>query len=485
MPGVSYVIMGPDGAPIVAQEAPFNRWSLLSVAAPDGAIHARVSDGVQQPLHVRRGGVWHAWEPPLGPEQQAAYDAALVGASVFITGPGGCGKSEVIRRIVRDLRLKGVTVAVTGSTGVAAVGLGGCTLHSFLGSGHHATIQALAADISEKRLKSARDRIPCTDVIVVDEVSMLHGDYIDMMHWWLCFVCGLQADDAPMAGKQVIFVGDFLQLPPVILDGERIVHKYAFQSPAWARLAPVTSMLLTNYRQSDDAEFRRHLFRIRKGAAPDDTLDYFNARVGAALPGNGEPTRLCAVNRQVDTINLTRLSGLKGRARTYKATYAGHPGFQEALKRSLPCEDELELKVGAEVMCTVNNMEGGYVNGTRGVVRDMDARCVRVESSAGVMLNVERHTWEMNNIHQELLASVTQFPLRLAWALTIHKSQGSTLDAMVLDPSCIFERAQAYVALSRVRSLAGLSLSSPLRANHVRASKLVVDWYRSQVPWKG
>jgi hypothetical protein len=471
------------GVTLSERDATYTVLELMALGSlPDGARYTISNgDGEEVTLKIRRNGVWHDWEPPLSEAQQAAYDAAIRGESVLITGPGGCGKSEAVRRIVRDLRYDlGRNVAVTGSTGVAAVNLGGTTFHSFLGTGLSGNREAALRNMRPDSMAKAGERIGAVDSVVVDEISMLHGDFMDMASWWMNLACGNGPEGAPFAGKQLIMVGDFLQLPPVIMPGDEVVHKYAFDAPAWKALDPQYHSLLKNFRQVDDADFRRHLLRIRKGWAPADTLDYFNARVGARLSGVGEPTQLFPTNKEADRVNEDRLAKLKTPEVLLPASYGGHPKWQEALKRNLPCEDPLELKVGAEVMCTYNNMDAGYVNGTRGVVKEFCRDGVIIEMRNGGTVKVVKNKWEMRNSQDQVLADVCQYPLRLAWAMTIHKAQGATLDEMVFDPKRVFERAQVYVALSRVRSIEGLRLLSPLRAEHVRASAKVVEWYREQ-----
>lgn len=477
MPSI-YVIHNAAGGGLAGPSpTPFDAWTLAGDGFPVGSVYSMYIDGdpaKARILQVCTDAGWMPYAPPLGPQQQVAYDFAMEGHSCFITGPGGVGKSELTRRLVNDLRRKGKIVAVTASTGVAAVNIRGMTIHSTLGTGIAGNRVEAQRKYTVEAAAKAEKRLCDVDTIILDEVSMLTGDYIDMMDWWLRLILGI---DRPFADKQIIFVGDFLQLPPVIKDSERdrVFKKYAFQSDIWEANPPSCFYLRQCYRQ-DDADFRKHLMRVRRGICPNDTLDYFNARCHARLPAGTVPTKLRATNKEADLINDREFRKLKSPTQTYDAQFQGHPSWIEALKKNLPCEEILDLKVGAEVVFIKNNRLVGYVNGTRGVVESLEGH-VQVRTRDGTLLDAQLEEWEMVNSSDQVLAKVIQYPLRLAWAMTIHKAQGSTLDDLDVDPTSIFERGQCYVALSRVRSINGLTLTAPLLAAHVRASRLLVDWY--------
>jgi hypothetical protein len=431
--------------------------------------------------YVARDGAWVPPAPPLpplGPEQQAAYDAIVHRQTCFITGPAGTGKTECIMRAVADLRAQGRAIAMTGSTGVAAVHAGGVTIHSFLGTGrcsshrealkHFRTLKSDAVDKARKRI----DRV---HMIVVDEVSMLTGDYIGMMDWWLRRI---KYSDKPFGGIPVVFVGDLLQLPPVVTpdDEKYLKNKYAFQSAAW--LKNVRGIYLRKGYRQDDAEFRKHLMRIRSGSAPDDTLEYFNQRVGAELE-DPDPMLLFPMNRETDAVNAERFDHLRGQIVKFAATFTGHPGWQDMLRKNAPVDVDMELKLGAAVLVTKNNFSFGYHNGMRGTIVDFTKDGIKVKTVKGATVCVRQETWETKDASGAALASMTQYPLRLAWAMTVHRGQGATVDALEYDPTSSFERGQCYVALSRVRSLTGLRLTRPLKSRYVRASQLCVDYYRT------
>ena len=410
--------------------------------------------------------------------QQRAVDLAAVDKrNVFLTGPGGTGKSFVLAALRARLREEGLSHRVCASTGVAALGVGGCTVHSLLGTG-------IASRVREARRCAANSgtvewihrRLVGVDVVVIDEVSMLSGDYVDMMDWWLRRVMD---SSSLFGGKQLVFVGDFLQLPPVEKD---VVFErtFGFQADAWRAADVATVELERSYRQSDQAMVDA-LNRIRYGVLDDEARDLFAPCVGRGLE---DPTRLCATNAAARSVNLRRLLQLQGREHHYRATATGFGKTAEANARrvvkSVIADEQLQLKVDAPVLTLVNDTLGDYVNGSRAIVLEcrQASAVVRVEAT-GREVEVGRHTWEMLDGNGRTAATFSQLPLRLAWAMTIHKSQGMSLDRVAVDLSGVFERGQAYVALSRARSLEGLSLDVPLEPRAVFAHPEIVAFYRS------
>lgn len=409
--------------------------------------------------------------------QQEAIDAALAGANLFLTGPGGVGKSAVLREIVRRLRSKGKCVAVTASTGVAAVSIGGTTIHSFLKTGLCGNVQRAIDLMTAERLLDVQQKIGHVDTIVVDEVSMLTGDYLDMMQMWLSFARDVTPGVyRPWGGYQLIVCGDFLQLPPVIKD-VAVEKKFAFESLAWQRGDFAPAYLRTPYRQSDPV-FLKHLHKARVGEVDQETLAYFNARVGAKFPDDAEPVRLFALNADADRVNEARLAALPGVERVYRALLSGHPSWQEAILNNAPCEEPLVLREGARVIFIRNNWLQKYYNGMRGVVVDLGRDTIGVRADDGTVFRVQLEEWSMVDSKGVTLATIQQFPLRLAWALTIHKSQGMTLDRVETDLSKCFDKGQAYVGLSRVKTIEGLRLLSRLSRLTMRASREVVEFYK-------
>ncbi|MEK9174255.1 MAG: PIF1 family ATP-dependent DNA helicase, partial [Patescibacteria group bacterium] len=260
----------------------------------------------------------------------------------------------------------------------------------------------------------------------------------------------------PFGGMQVVLVGDFFQLPPVTKAGE--TAEYAFESEAWSRLVPIVCYLHEQFRQ-EDATFLNLLKAIRSNTLEETHYETFRGQMVTEDDAPLGITRLYSHNLDVDRINLEELRQLPGKTKAYQMQGKGRENLVETLKRNCLSPERLELKVGALVMFTKNNSSAGYVNGTQGIVVSFhpESKLPIVKTRQGNILEVGPMDWSMFE-GEEALAVVTQLPLRLAWALTIHKSQGTSLDAAVIDLSKVFEYGQGYVALSRVRTLRGLHL---------------------------
>lgn len=428
----------------------------------------------------------------LSDEQRSAIELALEGRNLLLTGPGGTGKSETVRHLIAELRKKHKypgTVVVAASTGAAAINISGCTIHAFLGTTIAKNVDQMLRDPSLRvqNYRSAHERIETAKAIIIDEVSMLSGDYISMMDYRLRSVRQSPGDrQLPFGGVQVIFVGDFTQLPPVSNEriGERHMYEYAFQSPAW-RVADIAVVQLTKVFRQTDAEFIGHLSNVRRGNLTNATIDYFNARVGAVVV---EPTRLYARNDTVDMVNQSKLSELPGAAVEFKMEFDGNDMYLSKLSEVV--EPIIELKVGAPVVFTRNlyaPSEYGesviarfiYANGERGTVLSINKkqRSVSVRKWNGKTVLVEAAKYEYRNGSSKVVATATQLPLRLAWAMTIHKAQGATLDAVECDIAECFQSGHAYVALSRARTIDGLSLRRPLDPGRIAADDRVIQYY--------
>lgn len=383
--------------------------------------------------------------------QGTALEILKTGANVFLTGEPGSGKTYVINQYIAWLEASQLTVAVTASTGIAATHIGGLTIHSWSGVGTRDTLSRYDLDQIATKEKLVR-RIKKTHVLVIDEVSMLDGKLLDMVD----VICRtIRQSTEAFGGMQVICVGDFFQLPPIGRMGE--VTRYAFESRAWENLHPLVCYLTEQHRQEDELLLSL-LGSIRRGEIEDDHYTLLREQVDIAYE-DIEPTRLYTHNADVDAVNAMKLKELGGSTKTYTMTGKGNKIMQESLMRNCLSPVALSLKEEAMVMCTKNNFEAGYVNGTLARVVGFDAYegYPIIETADKRRITVEPTTWEIAE-DGKVLAVIEQVPLRLAWAITVHKSQGMSLDAAEVDLSKSFVYGQGYVALSRVRSLAGLKV---------------------------
>lgn len=373
------------------------------------------------------------------------------GDSVFLTGAPGAGKTYVLNQFVERARRASKRVAVTASTGIAASHISGTTIHSWSGLGiiDHLNDEDLRRLGGSDRLIKRYNSI---DTLVIDEVSMLHGARLDMVNQ-LAKV--LRQSEAPFGGLQIILVGDLFQLPPISRGSNDF--DFIHLSEAWTELQPRICYLTEQHRQQGEDILLQILEAMRLNEINEDHGRLLQERLEMS-PGSGEVvTRLYSHNIDVDTINQRHLDELDGHSRTFEMRTKGSKAKLEQLAKSLLAPKALELKTGAEVMFVANNFGQGFVNGSRGRVVSMDAEGPVVELMNGRKITVEPHSWSLSE-DGKVRAEVTQLPLRLAWAITIHKSQGMSLDAAEIDLSRAFTPGMGYVALSRVRGLNGLYL---------------------------
>ena len=387
--------------------------------------------------------------------QKEALDILKTGVNAYITGAAGSGKTHLLNMYIEYLDDHEVSLGITASTGIAATHMGGVTIHSWTGLG-------IRNYLSEFDLESMLEkqylfkRMEKVKVLIIDEVSMLHHFRLDMVDQVLK---AFKRSDEPFGGIQVILCGDFFQLPPVSRYGEPD-PKFVYHSSAWKEGDFKVCYLEEQYRQNDDISIRV-LNDIRGSRVDEGTMTHVRSRFKM---NDGErvipaPTRLYTHNIDVDSVNVQELNHLSGDAMTYEMETHGNPNLVDILKKSCLAPELLKLKVGSKVMFVKNNFEVGYANGTLGVVKELEglAGGPVVETLKGVSIDVPVESWTIEE-DGKVKAELKQYPLRLAWAITVHKSQGMSLDAVEVDLSKSFEKGMGYVALSRVRSWSGLAI---------------------------
>ena len=370
---------------------------------------------------------------------------------MFLTGEPGAGKTYVINQYIAYLEACGVHVAVTASTGIAATHIGGMTIHAWSGVGARDQLSAYDVEAITTKEKIMR-RVKKAQVLVIDEISMLDGKLVDMVN----IICKtVRQSTEAFGGIQVIFVGDFFQLPPVTRQGDMM--RYAFESRGWDDARPLICYLTDQYRQEDEMLLGL-LQSIRKNDTEEEHFTLLQEQTEIGYEGI-EPTKLFTHNADVDNVNAGKLKSLPGKSRSFKMSGKGNKQMQAGLAKNCLSPEVLELKEEAMVMCTKNNFEMGYVNGTLGRIVEFDIEdgLPVIETTEGKRIKMEETNWSLAE-DNKVLAEVTQITLRLAWAITVHKSQGMSLDAAEIDLSKAFVYGQGYVALSRVRTLAGLKM---------------------------
>lgn len=388
----------------------------------------------------------------LNADQQVAIQWLDQGWNVFLTGVAGTGKTYLLNAWLGGLNKN---VAITATTGIAATHLGGQTLHSWLSAApERDTVERLCTNAW---LEKHSERISAIDVLVIDEISMADAKLLALAEGAHRHA---KRNNLPWGGTQVVLVGDLGQLPPVQASD----NGWCFQAAAWERSNIQTVELTKTMRQADQA-FADLLFAVRVGNTNSDMHRVLAERVNAYDPEAEGAVRLMTHNDQAREVNMEHLSRMDGRE-TFMAVEQGPHSKLQRLDKFCLSPRELQLAPGARVMFTRNAWGGAYVNGSMGTVVDFEEDGIRValDGSDGSIL-VGQVTWDMKEWVQNAsgpalvtVASRTQFPLRLAYAITIHKAQGMTLDKVSVNLSRCFSAGQAYVALSRCRSLEGLNI---------------------------
>lgn len=406
----------------------------------------------------------------LSPEQQAVLKLIKKGHNVLVTGSAGTGKSTLLREL--SAQHKG-QLPIVASTGIAAVNVQGTTIHSWAGLGMGEETAEQIVDRIKSR-KVAFNRIKKATILALDEVSMIHGDLLELMEQVFRLVKGSQK---PFGGIQMVMFGDFLQLPPVARDKPQ---RFAFQSECW-RNADVKTCLLTRVFRQSDQVFSDALNHIRLGNIPSDVHELLKSRLKVVDSSPEiEPVTVFTHNADVDRLNNERLAKIKGKAHRWNARDTGQQSYVSNLQKHCLAPETLELKVGAQVMCLWNiEPEYGIANGSIGTVTDISSETGLpvVLFTNGEEMEISRREWQIK-IGGEVVASRIQIPLRLAWAITAHKSQGMTLDKIRVHLDKAFEYGQSYVALSRARTLDGLFIESS-KFGCIKAHPDAVEFYQN------
>eukprot|EP01130_Rhizamoeba_saxonica_P014843 TRINITY_DN6524_c0_g2_i1.p1 TRINITY_DN6524_c0_g2~~TRINITY_DN6524_c0_g2_i1.p1 ORF type:complete len:763 (+),score=154.25 TRINITY_DN6524_c0_g2_i1:33-2321(+) len=401
----------------------------------------------------------------LTPEQQTAINYVLRGENIFFTGCAGTGKTTLLQYIIKLLPPR--TTFVTAATGIAAINIGGMTLHKFAGiyTGVGTRDELL------ERAMNGRSKYywENAEVLIIDEISMIGKELFEDLNF---IAKSIRSSSKPFGGIQLICCGDFFQLPPI----SRGARMFCFESSAWKETIRRNIELIEVHRQKDSV-FVQVLDSIRKGDLTQQVLLELNSRIGAQLDTE-VPTKLCSLNREVDTINESELDKLQTKGRMFRSKDNGSSPFVESLQHC-QAPSELKLKIGAHVMLLANlDLKKGLANGARGVVVKFDKsrKFYPYVKFGKISTTIEPYKWPIKVQGREV-ASRKQVPLKLAWAMSIHKCQGQTLEYAEIDLSNVFECGQAYVAFSRVTSLSGVSLTG-FNPSSVRASQKVTEFYK-------
>ena len=419
-------------------------------------------------------------------EQLAIYDAVMQGKNVYFEGEAGTGKSFVLRSVIESLKKiypHPAAVGVTASTGISALAMNGRTLHNWAKMGLiDKTVKTVAAMARSANLYAKH--IKLTKVLIIEEISMISADVLDTLDEVLQKI---RKNMRTFGGIQLVVCGDFHQLPPVTKSGQE--RKYAFEAKCWQTFRE-TRMRLTRVFRQQDQQFVDILRQVRNSTLTEDTIKLLRSKVrplSAIQAVDGiEPTIMYCTKARADELNSANLRKIVGPSKIYKATdtsAAGEDGKRalSAIQNDCQSPAHLELKVGAQVMLTKNiDLERKLCNGSRGVVVSIDGDYPRVRFQHGVTCRVSPEEWEQTDPGNDrfILAKRSQLPLALAWAITVHKSQGLQFKHMVADLANAFEYGQVYVALSRACSLEGLHLLS-FNPINIKTDPKVVAFYAS------
>ena len=409
----------------------------------------------------------------LNEKQTIAFTLMKEGKNVFITGPGGVGKTALIKKFKND-QSKYINIAITSTTGTSALLLNGTTLHSFLGiKTGSGSIESMVMDIQKK--SHARKKWKTVDCLIIDEISMLDPDLFDKLEHMARII---RKNTKPFGGIQLVVSGDFLQLPCVG------TNNFCFQAESWDRCI-VNTIYLTDIIRQSETDFQICLNSIRLGTITPNVKDTLLSRMGAVCTNkyNIIPTKLYSSNYEVEHINNIELDNLSRDGRQfyeYTMNIQSNSSFAtERIKKNCNAQEEVQVCVDAQVMLLKNiDIDSGLVNGSRGIITEFIEDLPLVRFLNGVERIIDISTWDILDNDNKCISTITQIPLKVAYAISIHKSQGCSLDCVEIDLGNIFEYGQAYVALSRVKSLQGLSIVN-INFDKINAHPIAVEYYNS------
>lgn len=418
-------------------------------------------------------------ELSLSSDQQKVIELYLQGKNLFISGGAGTGKSFLLNYL--KLNFSHHDLEITSSTGISAVNIGGTTIHSWAGIGlANQPIEQILNNLLSTKMTKIRKRIIKTKTLAIDEISMISPEVLEILN--IVFQ-EIRQNSQPFGGMQILFFGDFLQLPPVNRNSDEL--QFCFDSPIWHKLNLQNIILTEIFRQSDK-KLINLLNNIRFGKITNEDKKILESRIKIIDDNSAiRPTILTTHNAKVEMVNNNFLKKISAPIKQFTAEYSGDVFKIEFLKKNCLAYQQLTLKVGAQVMMIKNTLQKeGIVNGSLGIVRDFSVKknYPIVEFNNGKTLTVSPESWQVEkfdstNKTSSVEASLTQVPLILAWAITIHKSQGLTLDKISCDLSDSFTAGQSYVALSRARTLDGIFIES-INFNKIHADPQAVNFYQ-------
>lgn len=417
----------------------------------------------------------------LSDDQKRVIYSIEDGDSAFVTGSAGTGKSHLLKYLKQNYLDSGLHI--TASTGIAAVNVSGQTIHSWSGIGlANIPLENIIENILSKKFSYLRRRIRTTIMLAIDEISMISAEVFNILDHVFRTV---RDDDRPFGGIQMILFGDFFQLPPISRDSN-CDNNFCFNSDAWRNLNPKIFLLKTVFRQKDP-KFVKILDNIRCGKIDDEDKKVLSSRINAVDNNtNIRPTILSTHNRQVEAVNIKELEKINSESRFFIAKFTGDSKKREFLRKNCLASENLELKIGAQVMMLKNtHQKHGIINGSLGIIKDFHVKTgfpiVKFNNDKIIVITPE--IWSSEKFDKKegkikIEAAIEQIPLILSWAITIHKSQGMTLDKIKCNLSNTFTEGQIYVALSRVKTIEGLFIND-IDFSKIRTNSNIIKFYQS------